>query len=334
MSTVFLNGSFVTADEAMVGAFDAGLQHGVGLFETLLAVRTAQGELHIIHMDEHLQRIARSAADLKLSDHLRIGALGEAVRRTVDRAAEAQPQVNRFRVRLTITGGDLNLLAAARAGGSAPEHAPTLLIHAQPSVEYPAEMFSRGVLVTIADWKANPLDSFQGHKTLNYWPRLRELQVAAGKRAAEALVLQVTNHLCGGCVSNAFIVRNGVLLTPIARGEEEEVMGTEPGENDPQGEEPTNNYDPPVRGVALPSPVLPGVVRRWVMDWALSQGIECERRMLSIHDVLEADEILLTNSSWGVLPVSAVESQLIGGGKVGPIAAKLVDAWAEMARGG
>ena len=56
--------------------------------------------------------------------------------------------------------------------------------------------------------------------------------------------------------------------------------------------------------------------------------------MLSIHDVLEADEILLTNSSWGVLPVSAVESQLIGGGKVGPIAAKLVDAWAEMARGG
>jgi excinuclease ABC subunit A len=64
------------------------------------------------------------------------------------------------------------------------------------------------------------------------------------------------------------------------------------------------------------------------------ETLEVLYRGKSIHDVLEADEILLTNSSWGVLPVSAVESQLIGGGKVGPIAAKLVDAWAEMARGG
>ena len=335
MSTVFLNGSFMTADEAMVGAFDAGLQHGVGLFETFLAVRAPLDDMHIIHLDEHLQRIARSAADLKLSDHLRIGALAEAVNRTVERAAEAHPQSSRFRVRLTITGGDLNLLAAARAGGTAGEHSPTLLIHAQPAVDYPAEMFSRGVLVTIADWKANPLDAFQGHKTLNYWPRLRELQIAAGKRAAEALVLQVTNHISGGCVSNAFIVRNGTLLTPIARGEEEDVMGTEPGVSEPDsGEGPANNYDPPVRGVALPSPVLPGVVRRWVMDWALSQGIECERRMLTISDVLEADEIFLTNSSWGVLPVSAVESHLIGGGKVGPIGARMVEAWSEMSQGG
>ena len=49
--------------------------------------------------------------------------------------------------------------------------------------------------------------------------------MAGSKRAAEALVLQVTNYLAGGCVSNAFIVKDGVLVTPIARGEEEEVLG-------------------------------------------------------------------------------------------------------------
>jgi branched-subunit amino acid aminotransferase/4-amino-4-deoxychorismate lyase len=326
MATVFLNGSFVTPDEALISAFDAGFQHGVGLFETMLGIGSPGERARVIHLGEHLDRLAASAAELNLSEHLRVGALADAVQRTVDKAAENGPSVARFRIRLTITGGDLNMLAAAKAGEPR-EQAPTLMIHAQPATLYPAEMFTRGVLVTIADWKANPLDAFQGHKTLNYWPRLRELQIAGSKRAAEALILQVTNHLSGGCVSNAFVLRDGTLYTPIARGEEEDVLeNSEPSAT----EDEPNNYDPPVRGAALPSPVLPGVVRRWVMDWALSEGLNCERRMITIRDVLDADEIFLTNSSWGVLPVSAVEAQLIGGGKVGPIAKQLVEAWSQL----
>ena len=38
----------------------------------------------------------------------------------------------------------------------------------------------------------------------------------------------------------------------------------------------------PTDMMAPPSPVLPGVVRRWVMDWGAAEGIEVERRMLSI----------------------------------------------------
>ena len=34
---VWLNGKFVQRDAAMVSAFDAGMQHGIGLFETCLA---------------------------------------------------------------------------------------------------------------------------------------------------------------------------------------------------------------------------------------------------------------------------------------------------------
>ena len=37
--------------------------------------------------------------------------------------------------------------------------------------------------VVFADSRANPLNPMEGHKTLNYWWRLRELQVAAGKGA-------------------------------------------------------------------------------------------------------------------------------------------------------
>ena len=359
MATVFLDGSFVDTSSAKISAFDAGFQHGVGLFETMLAVRSSSGEAAVVlHMDEHLQRISRSAASLGLSKSMRIGALGEAVRRTVEKAVAESQDTARFRIRVTISGGDLNLLSASRpsqqgSGSSQAEHSPTLLIHVQPAAMYPAEMFTQGVLVTIADWKANPLDAFQGHKTLNYWPRLRELQIAAGKRASEALVFQVTNYLAGGCVSNALVVKNGVVYSPIARGEEEDVLAeSEMGrdaksgsssrqatdDNDSEslsdeGDLKVNNYDAAPKGAAIPSPVLPGVVRKWAMDMAESQGIRCERRMLTIHDVLGADEVMLTNSSWGVLPVVAVEANVIGDGHVGKIAGHLVDAWQNLTDG-
>jgi branched-subunit amino acid aminotransferase/4-amino-4-deoxychorismate lyase len=336
MATVFLNGRFVERDEAVVSAFDAGFQHGVGLFETMLAV--GGGEWRVLHLRQHLERLSVSAKGLGLSESLRVAALEEAVVRTVARAGEELAGVERLRVRLTITGGDLNMLGrgptAPRAAGS-PEgdQGPTLLIVAQPATEYPDEMFERGVSAVVADLRVNPLDPFSGHKTLNYWARLRELQVAASKRAGEALVFQVTNHLAGGCVSNAFVVRDGLVSTPIARGEEEEVAGGEKADVEGEGEEWGGASSGTGRkpGAALPSPVLPGVVRRWVMDWCAAEGIEVERRMLTIDDVLGAEEVFLTNSSWGVLPVVKVEREAVGEGSVGEMSRRLMGAWGELA---
>ena len=240
-------------------------------------------------LDEHLDRLQASAAQLGLSDDLRTGPLGDAVNECADRCG-----YDRVRLRLTITGGDLNML---RSGGRA-SHTPTVLIDAQPATVYPDEMFEKGVMATIADARANPLDPMAGHKTLNYWWRLRELQQASAKGAGEAIVLQVSNHVSGGCVSNLFTVKGGSLITPIARGEEAEVGG---------------------KG-SLPSPVLPGVTRSKVIAEAKKMGMVVERRMMGIGDVLDADEVFLTNSSWGVLPVTRVEAEPVGSGEVGEVA--------------
>ena len=56
---------------------------------------------------------------------------------------------------------------------------------------------------------------------------------------------------------------------------------------------------------------------------------EIARRMVTISDVLEADEVFLTNSSWGVLPVVAVEKSRIGGGEPGPVTNRLLSAYHE-----
>jgi branched-chain amino acid aminotransferase len=287
MAEIFVNGMFVERDQARVSAADAGVLHAVGLFETMTARVTDDGVV-VDSLDEHLDRLQASASTLGLSTELKTGPLGEAVVETVRRSGH-----ERSRVRLTITGGDLNLLRATGRGA----HTPTVIIDAQPATRYPEAMFTKGVMAVIADARANPLDPTAGHKTLNYWWRLRELQTAAGRGAGEAIVLQVSNHVCGGCVSNLFAVKDGTLVTPIARGEEQEVGG---------------------KG-AIPSPVLPGITRARVLKEAKKMGLTVERRMMGIGDVLDADEVFLTNSSWGVLPVTAVEAEPVGSGEVGEV---------------
>lgn len=295
---VWLNGAWIPRDDARISVFDAGFQHGVGLFETMHARNGV-----VFRLADHLERLAGSARELGLSERLRREPLAEAVIATFDRSG-----LESARIRLTISGGDLNLLAS----GASAQHDPTILIVAQPPTRYPEELFARGVRVLVADARANPLDPTAGHKTLWYWPRLSALQTAAAKGASEALWFSVTNHLAGGCVSNAMLVKDGSIQTPIARGEE-------------------------AKG-SLRSPVLPGITRRAILDLAEREGIAVERRMLTIDDVLSADELFLTNSSWGVLPVVAVEQAQIGGGggsgggggEPGPITLRLRAAWTDL----
>ncbi|MEN1706430.1 MAG: aminotransferase class IV [Planctomycetota bacterium] len=298
MTAVFLNGEFVDRADARVSAFDAGFQHAVGLFETMTGVRTAGGETRIIGLIEHCERLVESARQLRLSDDMRADRLADACVETMEKSG-----LDRARIRMTVSGGDLNMLECSGASNVS----PTLLILAQPATEYPAEMFERGVGLTIADAKANPLDPFQGHKTLNYWWRLRELQNAAAKGAGEALVLQVSNHICGGCVSNLIAIHGDRALTPIAGGEEAEG--------------------------GVPSPVLPGVARSFVLSWLEEMGLEVSRQMMSIDDVLDADEVVLTNSGWGVLPVVRVEAGMIREGRPGTVSEGLVGRWGELKEG-
>ena len=181
---------------------------------------------------------------------------------------------------------------------------PTLLIVPNEPTAYDPAYFDDGITVLIAPAGANPFDPMAGHKTLNYWPRLRTLRQAASVGAGEAIWLNVTNHLASGAISNIFLVKDGKLLTPIARGEEIDK--------------------------SLPAPVLPGVTRATVIEIAESQGIEVIKQMLTIEDLLAADEVFLTNSSWHILPVSHVEKTAIHNGKAGSLSKQLRQALLEI----
>lgn len=285
----FINGQFVDAAEARVGFFDAGFQHGIGLFETMLARDGA-----VLRLEEHLDRLATSARELRLFDPLRVEPLAEAVHLCLD-----QNGMKDARVRITLTAGDMGKpFAGANAAGERPAAPqPTVAIHAQPPTRYPDELFAAGVAVSIAEGRANPHDPFAGHKTLNYWPRIAALQRAGESGCAEALWFTIGNHLASGSVSSVFLVKDGRIRVPYARGE------------------------------GVPSPVLPGCTRAAVVRWAEGTGVPVERANLAIDDVLAADEIFLTNSSWGVMPVVRVERHQVGAGVPGPVARAMREKW-------
>ncbi len=287
---VWINGKLIEQDSANISIFDAGFQHGIGLFETMAA---RNGKVFRAH--SHMNRLAESAKLLLLSDKLRIDPLVEAINHVVK-----QNDMESARVRLTLTGGNLNHLQ--NKGQQRID--PTIIIVAQPPTEYPQSFFDKGVMVTVADGRENPFDPMAGHKILNYWPRIHALQMAAAKQAGEALWFSVSNHIASGSVSNVFLVKDNELYTPIARGEE-------------------------VEG-SIPSSTMPGITRAAIIEIAETMDIKVNRKMLDINDLLGADEVFLTNSSWGVLPVVGMEKEAIAGGEVGQVTKQLREAMLEL----
>ena len=248
----------------------------------------------VLRLEEHLERLATSARELRLFDPLRVEPLAEAVHMCLE-----QNGMRDARIRITLTAGDMGKpFGGANAAGERPAPPqPTVAIHAQPPTRYPAELFANGVAVSIAEGRANPHDPFAAHKTLQYWPRIAALQRAGESGCAEALWFTVGNQLASGSVSSVFLVKDGRIRVPFARGE------------------------------APSSAVLPGCTRAAVLLWAEGTGIAVERADLGIEDVLAADEIFLTNSSWGVMPVVRVERHQVGAGAPGPVARAMREKW-------
>lgn len=280
---VNLNGRMVDARQARVNVDDTGFTHAVGLFETMAATGGK-----VFRLDAHLHRLHESARQLGLARNLDVEKLRRAVENTLARNDLAEA-----RLRLTVTAGRVSLLTPAPQTPPA----PTILVTAAEPTVYDQEYFTKGISVLIAGPAANPFDPLAGHKALAYWSRLRTLRQAAAAGAGEAVWLNVSNHLASGAVSNLFLVKDQVLLTPIARGEEVPA--------------------------ALPAPVLPGIIRAAILEIAGSLNIPQHKRMLTVNDLLEADEVFLTNSSWLVLPVTRVEKKAIGDGSVGPVTRSL-----------
>jgi branched-chain amino acid aminotransferase len=291
MPTAWLNAHFIDDDVPAITLKDTGLLHAAGAFTTMRAYGG-----HVFRLTQHLQRLRTSCealfVPLQYSDAELAGAVDELL---------ARNGLNDARLRLTVTRGQ---------SSQDPLHgqhlSPTCFITATELTPYPAEYYARGMLVIINDeQKLNPYDIQAGHKTLNYFSRLTAMRQATRQGAGEALWFNVHNYLQSGSVSNVFLAKDGTLVTPPT---------------------PADLRDPAI-SQACPYPrsaVLPGITRQTILDVAEANQLPARIEAININQLLEADEVFLTNSAMQVMPVSRIEQHSVGDGKVGEITGRLV----------
>jgi branched-chain amino acid aminotransferase len=71
--------------------------------------------------------------------------------------------------------------------------------------------------------------------------------------------------------------------------------------------------------------VLEGITRRTVIELCRHTNIKAEFGTLSAADLRAADEVFMTSTAGGIMPVRKVDDQLIGGGTRGPVTKRLTD---------
>ena len=69
--------------------------------------------------------------------------------------------------------------------------------------------------------------------------------------------------------------------------------------------------------------VLAGISRKTILEIAEHLGINTSIRSLSVEELLEADEVFLSSSGGGVIPIIRVNETIFGNGASGPISVQL-----------
>lgn len=171
----------------------------------------------------------------------------------------------------------------------------TICATASPLAAYPKELYETGMTVLISKYRQSRDDPLTGHKTTNYLSRLIALNEARRARCDEALWFTADNHLAEASISNVFVVKSGVVRTP-----------------------------------PLDTPVLPGIARAVVLEICEQSGIETAQDAMTVDDLLDADEIFLTNSIMRIMPVKCVEKQQIGSHQPGPVTLGLIEQYQQL----
>jgi branched-chain amino acid aminotransferase len=197
---VYLNGAFVSKEEAKVSVFDHGYLYGDGIYETL---RAYDGML--FHLEGHLERLQHSADSIALRLPMPLEGIGQALYDTVTANQLRDAYV---RIQVSRGPGEIGLDPALCS-------APTTVIVAKQFHPYPEKLFAEGVPVAIVKTRRNhPLALDPSIKGTNFLNNILAKIEAIRANVYEAVMLNWEGHVAEGTVSNIFFVKDGVLFTP------------------------------------------------------------------------------------------------------------------------
>ncbi|NEU57622.1 aminotransferase class IV [Halorussus sp. MSC15.2] len=290
-----VDGELVAAEDATVSVRDRGFMYGDAAFETL---RAYGGQ--VFEWDAHAERLRRTCRALSLDHGLSDADLRGRVRETL-----AANDLDDAYVKLSISRG---VQPGKLAPG--PVEDPTVVVYV---ADLPRggradrggeSVWDAPATAAVVETRRISDAALPAHaKTHNYLNGILA-RLELGDRTAsesgaadppdEALMLDSEGNLAEGATSNLFFVRDGVLRTP-----------------------------------SLDGPILPGITRRVVLELAEREGVPVEEATDGPAALRDADEAFLTNSTWEIRPLAAVEGpdgETVALGS-GPVTDRLAEAF-------
>lgn len=151
-----------------------------------------------------------------------------------------------------------------------------VIITVNDGFRYPEYLYDRGFKLISSEYKNNPYSILTYIKSCNYLDNIMARREVISKGGDEGLILNVFGHVAEGAVSNIFMVKEN------------------------------NIYTPPVE-VGL----LPGIVRGILLQKQREIGVNITEKKITYNELIEADEVFITNSLLGVMPVVNIDGHLI-----------------------
>jgi len=149
----------------------------------------------------------------------------------------------------------------------------------------------RGLHATIGSRRRIAPESVDPTVKNYHWLDLETGLLEAYERGGETVILvDAEDNVVEGPGFNVFAVKNGVISTPD-------------------------------RGV------LEGITRKTVIEFATEQGIPLEARSVPADELRHSDEVFLSSTAGGIIPVTMVDGETVGSGDPGPLTRRLRDAY-------
>jgi branched-chain amino acid aminotransferase len=149
------------------------------------------------------------------------------------------------------------------------------------------EVQARGAHVVVADAPRIP-DACVDPRIKNFhWADLtRGLFQAHDHGADTCVLLDVNGHITEGPGFNVFVVTAGIIATPATGA-------------------------------------LEGITRQSVLELCEELGLACEVRPITVAELRGADEIFLTTTAGGIMPVSRIDGRILGNDRPGLLSSRL-----------
>jgi len=197
---IYLNGKLVDESQAKVSVFDHGLLYGDGVFE---GIRAYNGRVFML--EEHLERLYRSAQAIALAIPMTPAAMARAVVKTC--------KANGVRdgyIRLVVTRGVGTL-------GLNPFNCktPQVIIIAGGIQLYPKKLYETGMSIITVGTMRNQAEAVNPRiKSLNYLNNVLAKIEALNAGVMECIMLNPQGYVAEASGDNIFAVRGKTLLTP------------------------------------------------------------------------------------------------------------------------